>query len=405
VITPTQPLEYATQYQIEVTSWIQDTNGNFFPAPVFSSFTTEVQIQEIELVSFFPLDDANEVPIGVTVSAVFPIAMNASTIDSTTFQLLGRGGVEISADVTYDPLTRTAYLDPQSDLSYGTRYSVSLDPDILAENVVNNFMGFTWSFETEVLVTTGSVIGTVLDENEDPFTPTQVTIELSTGVNNVITKRPDPNGRFEFIDVEEGTWTLTITVTDYKVYTQEVTVTAGEPYQISDDIVMEKEGDDTAADDIPWPIIILIVIGVLLIIVIVYYLLNRPKEEPEELEEEHGRRPRFGGRREEAYYGGYDEFAEGEFMCPVCGNVVEGEDTICPVCGSEFEDDLFECPECGASIPADAISCPECDAVFEEEEPEEGEEDYYDEEEEIDITDDYEVDDLSEEDFGIAEIE
>jgi hypothetical protein len=43
--------------------------------------------------------------------------------------------------------------------------------------------------------------------------------------------------------------------------------------------------------------------------------------------------------------------------------------------------------------------------VFEEEESEEGEADYYDEEEEVDITDDYEVEDLSADDFGIAEVE
>jgi RNA polymerase subunit RPABC4/transcription elongation factor Spt4 len=403
VITPINPLEYATQYQIEVTSWIQDTNGDFFPAPVFSGFTTEYQIQELVLISFFPLDDANEVPIGVRVSAVFPQIMDADTINSTTFQLLGRGGVVVEAVVTYDAPTKTAYLDPVNDLSYGTRYSVSLDPDILADDIMYNFMGFTWSFETEVLVTTGSLVGKVLDEDGNPFSPTQVTIELSKGINNVLTKTPDPTGRFEFIDVEGGDWTLTITVTDYKIYTHAYSIVAGETTTIPADIELVKDADDET-EDIPWPIIILIVIGVLLIIVIVYYLLNRPKEEAEE-EEEHPRRPRFGREREEAYYGGYDEFAEGEFMCPVCGNVVEGEDTICPVCGSEFEDDLFECPECGASIPADALSCPECDAVFEEEESEEGEEDYYDEEEEVDITDDYEVEDLSADDFGIAEVE
>lgn len=402
VITPTQPLEYATQYQIEVTAWIQDTNGQFFPVPVFSTFTTEIQIQEIELVSFSPGDDANEVPIGVTLSAEFPVSMDADTINSTTLQLSGRGGVVVETTITYDPATNTAYMDPVNDLNYGTRYSVSLDSDILAENTMYNFLGFTWSFETEVLVTTGSLVGYVLDEDGNPFEPTQVTIELSTGVNNVIPKRPDPAGRFEFIDVVEGDWTLTVTVADYEVYTDDITITAGVTSEAGN-IGMEPT-DDTSTEEIPWPIIILIAIGVLLIIVIVYYLLNRPKEEPME-EEEHRHRPRFGREREEAYYGGYDEFAEGEFMCPVCGNVVEGEDTICPVCGSEFEDDLFECPECGASIPADTMSCPECDAVFEEEEPEEGEEDYYDEEEEIDITEDYEVEDLSDEDFGIAEIE
>jgi hypothetical protein len=268
-----------------------------------------------------------------------------------------------------------------------------------------DFLGFTWSFETEVLVTTGSLVGKVLDENGSPFSPSQVTVELSTGVSNVLTKTPNLAGEFEFIDVEEGEWTLTITVADYEEYTKAVSINAGETTELPADIILTPVEEDKQ-DEIPWPIIILIAIGVLLIIVIIYYLLNRPKEERPEEEEEYARRPRFGGRREEpAFYGGYDEFAEGEFMCPVCGNVVEGEDSICPVCGSEFEEDLFECPECGASIPADAVACPECDAVFEEEEEPEEEEDYYDEEEEVDITEDYEVEDVGDVDLDIAQVE
>lgn len=405
VVTPDPPLEYGTEYQIEITSWVQDTNGDFFPAPVYSTFNTELDIQEVELTSFFPLDDANEVPINVTISAVFPVNMDDGTINGTTFQLIARGGMIVESIVSYDENAKTAYLDPLNDLDYGTRYSVSLDPDMAPETLSLDFLGFTWSFETKVLVTTGSLTGKVLDENGDPFSPSQVTIKLSTGVTNVLTKRPNLAGEFEFIDVEEGEWTLTIDVNGYEQYSKAFTINAGETTQLPADIQMPPV-DDSEGDDIPWPIIILIAIGVLLLIVIIYYLLNRPKGEPAEEEEDRRHRPRFGGRREPDYYGdgGYDEFAEGEFMCPVCGNVVEGDDAICPICGSEFEDDLFECPECGASIPADTANCPECDAVFEEEESDE-EEDYYDEEEEVDITEDYEVSDLSDEDFGIGELE
>ncbi|MGA1792680.1 MAG: carboxypeptidase regulatory-like domain-containing protein [Thermoplasmatota archaeon] len=401
VMTPDPPLEYDTDYQIEVKTWVQDTNGDFFPSTVFTTFTTEVQIEEIELVSFFPLDDANEVPRNVVISAVFPVQMNVDTIDNDTFQIFAQGGVTIDADVTYDELTRTAYLDPVSDLAYGTRYSISLDPDIEAVDTSKDFLGFTWSFETEVLVTTGILNGKVLDENGDPFLPSAVSIKLSTGTSNILTKNPDTTGGFQFIDVEEGVWTLTITVNGYEPYTKDYTITAGETTEIQEPIRMVKEKEDDDETDIPWPIIGLIAIGVLLIIIIVYYLLNRPREAPAEEVEERGR-PRFAGRREEPMY--YDEYAEGEFMCPECGYIVEAEDTICPNCQSEFEQDLFECPECGASIPAEVSSCPECDAIFEDEEPLEEGEDFYDEEEEVDITGEYEVEDVDE-DYGIPEIE
>ncbi len=406
VITPDPPLSYGTEYQIEVTSWVQDTNGDFFPAPVYSTFNTELDIQEVELISFFPLDDANEVPIDVTIFIVFPVAMDEDTINGDNIEMTERGGRIVNSVITYDPLTKRAYLDPVEDLDYGTRYSISLDPDIAPMEPSFDFLGFYWSFETEVLITTGSLVGKVLNEEGIPFSPSQVTIKLSTGVNNVLTKTPNLAGEFEFIDVEEGVWTLSIMVNGYDEYTKDFTINSGETTELPEDINLPKSVSSEADDEPPWAIIILIAIVVLVIIVIIYYLLNRPKEEEEE-EEGHQHRPRFGGRRQDpAYYGDYDEMGEGEFMCPVCGNVVEGEDAICPICGSEFEDDLFECPECGAGIPSDAISCPECDAVFEDEEGSEDDEGYYEEdEEEVDITEDYEVEDLSDEDFGIAEIE
>ncbi|MGA1873152.1 MAG: carboxypeptidase regulatory-like domain-containing protein [Thermoplasmatota archaeon] len=402
VMTPNPPLKYNTDYQIEVKTWIQDTNGDFFPTTVYRNFTTEFQIEEIELTSYFPANDANEVALNVVISAVFPVDMDGDTITDDTFQLSTRGGVLVDADVTYDELTRTAYLDPTSVLDYGTRYSVSLDSDILAVDESKNFLGFTWSFETEVLVTTGTLTGRVVDEDGNPFIPSAVSIKLATGTSNILTKNPDTTGGFQFIDVEEGLWTLTITVNGYETFSKDYQITAGDTTEIPEDIKMVKEKDDSSDSDIPWPFIGLIAIGVFLIIIIIFYLLNRPKEAPVEEVEERGRR--FGRREEAGYYGGgYDEYAEGEFMCPVCGFVVESEETICPNCQSEFEEDLFECPECGASIPADALTCPECDAVFEEEE--EGEEDeYYDEEEEVDITGEYEVEDI-EEDFGIPEVE
>ncbi|MGA1866334.1 MAG: carboxypeptidase regulatory-like domain-containing protein [Thermoplasmatota archaeon] len=402
VITPNPPLEYDTQYQIEVKPFIQDTNGHFFPSTIFSTFTTEFQILEVELVSFYPQDDQNEVPITAVITAVFPIAMDGDTINNDTFLLLAQGGAVVESVITYEPLTRTARLEPVSDLNWGTRYSVSLDSDILAVDPSWDFLGFTWSFETEVLVTTGSLVGKVLDEDGDPFEPSAVSIRLSaTWTTKVLTKNPDINGRFEFLDVDEGLWTMAITVNGYKIFTSDYTITADDTYEIPDSIELEKE--DTSDDnDIPWPIIGLIAIVILLIIVIIYYLLNRPREAPAEEE----RRPGFGRRREEPeYYGGAEEFEEGEFICPQCGYVVDEGDAICPNCGSEFEEGLFECPECGASIPANADTCPDCGAMFEGEGAQvESEGDYYEEDEDEDITGDYEVED-DDDDYGIPQVE
>ncbi|MGA1849137.1 MAG: carboxypeptidase regulatory-like domain-containing protein [Thermoplasmatota archaeon] len=406
VMTPNELLEYSTTYQIEVTTWITDINGDYFPEPVTSTFTTAALVQEIEITTFSPGDDANEVPIDTVITATFPVPMDPETINETTFQLFARGGVIIGATVTYDTLTNIARLEPDSDLDYGERYSVSLDPDIMPESSDYIFNGKTWSFETEVLVTTGTLVGTVVDENGNPFEPSQVTVTLKTGVNTVKTTNPDLTGRFEMTDLDAGTWVLTISVPGYKDYVDEnIVINADQTTTLPGTIEMEAEDDDDG-EEIPWPFILIIIVVVVFIVLIIYYLLSRSREEPrEEAIEEGRRRPMFGGRREEPMgYAGYDEFLEGEFMCPVCGSVVEGEDSICPNCGSEFEEDLFECPECGASIPADVPACPECDAVFEEEEEGEEEEDLYGEEEEVDITEDYEVEDVDEDEFPVERV-
>ncbi|MBN1389027.1 MAG: carboxypeptidase regulatory-like domain-containing protein [Candidatus Thermoplasmatota archaeon] len=403
VITPQPPLLYNTEYQVEVKQFLQDTNGDFFPTAVYITFITELDIQEVELVSFSPANNENEVGRDVMITAVFPVAMDADTINNDTFLLIAQGGAKVLSVITYDPITRTAWLDPVNDLNWGTRYSVSLDPDILAVDPSRDFLGFTWSFEVEILVTTGSLSGKVLDEDGNPFVPSTVSVKLMKGTSDLLSKNPDISGRFEFLDVDEGVWTLTITVNGYETYTHDYTITADQTTQIPQNILLVKEDDDTEKNEIPWPIIGLIAIVVLLIIVIVYYLLNRPKEAP--YEEEGGRR-RYGGRREgPAYAPDDEELAEGDFLCPQCGNVVEAGDTICPQCGSEFEDDMFECPECGSSIPADAVTCPECNAAFEGEDAiQDEEDDYYDEEEEVDITRDYEVED-ADDDYGIPRVD
>jgi len=404
VMTPNELLEYSTSYQIEVTTWITDVNGDYFPAPATSTFTTATLVQEIEVTTFHPGDDANEVSVDTLITATFPVSMDPDTVNETTFQLFARGGVVIDAVVTYNTLTNIATLDPESDLQYGERYSVSLDPDIMPESSGYIFNGKTWSFETEVLVTTGTLVGTVLDENGEPFEPSQVTITLKTGISNIKTSNPDLTGRFEITDLDEGTWTLTISAPGYEDHVDEtIVINADQVTTISETIRMKAEGSDED-EEIPWPFILIIIIVVVLIVLIIYYLLSRSREEPREEGEDTRRRPMFGGRREPSGYAGYDEYLEGEFMCPVCGSVVEGEDTVCPNCGSEFEDDLFECPECGASIPANASECPECGATFEEDEEGEEEEDLYGEEEEIDITEDYEVEDVDEDEFPVERV-
>ena len=411
LVEPENLLEYNRDYRITVTDMVEDVNGNPFPDIRFASFTTEVQIVEVELQSFYPGDDQSEVPIDISITATFPEPMDGSTINTDTFQIFisGGGGSPIPGSVVYYSNNYTARFTPASNLQYNGRYSVSLNNLVEPLDPNHIFLGATWSFETMPLITTGTVMGYVLDDNGEPFLPTEVTINIQKGDQNPISLNVDQAGKFERAGLEAGLWTITIQVPDYKKHTDEFTIVAGEDTNLQDIELDEKEEDGGIMDNIG--AIVLVILVIVIVLILLYVFLGRrerPVEAVEEPSRARGRPAAFGGAREreslrerEPYY---DEIAEGEFMCPVCGNVVGPEDPDCPSCGAEFEEDLFECPECGTLIPGDAMECPDCGAKFEEEEDEEGEE-YEEEEEEPDITEDYEVDELDEEEIPFRERE
>jgi rubrerythrin len=257
------------------------------------------------------------------------------------------------------------------------------------------------------LITTGMVMGFVKDKDGEPFSPDKVKITIQKGTETPITLNVNQEGKFEKSGLAAGIWKITIEVPDYKKVTDEFTIIAGEDTDLEEFKLKEK---DEGNDLVDIGTIVLVILVIVIIIILLWVFLGR-RERPVEAEEETGRargRPAAfaSGRERESYRDRefYDEVAEGEFMCPVCGNVVGADEPDCPSCGAQFEEDLFECPECGALISGDAMDCPDCGARFEEELPE-GEEEYEEEEEEPDITGDYEVEDMDEEEIPFRERE
>ncbi len=99
-----------------------------------------------------PANNAKDVGPTTDVEATFSEAMNASTINGSTFTLAKTGTTTpVAANVTYDPATTTATLDPISDLGPGATYTATLKAGNegvkdLAGNSLRN--GTAWSFTT-----------------------------------------------------------------------------------------------------------------------------------------------------------------------------------------------------------------------------------------------------------------
>ena len=100
-----------------------------------------------------PASGATGVALSSNVTVTFSEAMNAATINSTTFELRNAANTVVPATVTYASATRTAMLDPTGSLATSTNYTVtvrggSIDPRV--KDVAGNALAsnFTRSFTT-----------------------------------------------------------------------------------------------------------------------------------------------------------------------------------------------------------------------------------------------------------------
>jgi hypothetical protein len=71
---------------------------------------------------------SNLVGVGVSdpVRVVFDTALNAATVNGSTFQLVDASNHSVGAQVTYDPTTNTATLTPSAPLGYSSAYTVTV---------------------------------------------------------------------------------------------------------------------------------------------------------------------------------------------------------------------------------------------------------------------------------------
>ena len=63
-----------------------------------------------------PADGATGVSLGTSVTATFSEAMDAATINGTTFELRNASNALVSATVSYNAGTKTATLSPSANL-------------------------------------------------------------------------------------------------------------------------------------------------------------------------------------------------------------------------------------------------------------------------------------------------
>ena len=98
-----------------------------------------------------PTDTAIDVALGSKVTSTFSEAMDPTTIDTTSFTVIGAGETALVGSVSFNATTNTANFTPGGDLTPSTVYTATLTSNVnssagtaLAANVV-------WSFTTGIL--------------------------------------------------------------------------------------------------------------------------------------------------------------------------------------------------------------------------------------------------------------
>ena len=102
--------------------------------------------------STVPANNATGVAVANDITATFNEKVDPLTISGSTFTLTGPSG-SVPATVTYDALTKTAKLNPTSDLAQNTTYTATLEGGATG-SVVKDYAGnalasdYSWSFKT-----------------------------------------------------------------------------------------------------------------------------------------------------------------------------------------------------------------------------------------------------------------
>lgn len=145
--TPTASLEHSKVYTATITTGAKDAAGNALAAAYTFTFTTVAAPDTASplVSSTDPLNNATGVARNKVVSIVFNEAMNATTLNATTFTVM-QGTTPVAGAVAYSGTTAT--FTPTNLLGVATVYTATLTTG--AKDVAGNALAANtvWSFTT-----------------------------------------------------------------------------------------------------------------------------------------------------------------------------------------------------------------------------------------------------------------
>ena len=148
--SPPSNLAANTIYTATITNEARDLSDNALASEYSWNFTTHENPNGDDfiptIISTFPANDANGVPIAATIAANFNEAMDGQTITPAIFTLLKQGTTPVAGTVSYDGVT--AGFSPASPLANNTIYTVIVTREV--RDLTGNALAsnHTWRFAT-----------------------------------------------------------------------------------------------------------------------------------------------------------------------------------------------------------------------------------------------------------------
>lgn len=159
--TPAANLGYSTQYTATIATGAEDSGGTALAANYTWSFTTAVAPATPTVASVSPSAGSTGVAANTAITATFSEAMNASTINSSTFAIAGPGGAAVGGTVTYSASGSIATFTPGAQLAYNTTFTATITTGAQDTSGVALQSNYTWTFTTGQAPPQPAVVATV----------------------------------------------------------------------------------------------------------------------------------------------------------------------------------------------------------------------------------------------------
>jgi len=189
---PNAALAPLTTYVATITTGAKDLAGNPLGSNYPWTFTTGVvpDTTKPTVISTIPVSGVGGVPINQAVSATFSEAMDPTTINATTFTLVGPGGTAVPGFVTYAAIANTATFTPTANLLPSALYTATVTAG--ATDLAGNPLGAgivpnPWTFTTAATLDTTNP--TIISAN--PINASS-NVPINTTVNATFSEAMDP---------------------------------------------------------------------------------------------------------------------------------------------------------------------------------------------------------------------